>query len=530
MRPEQKSQLLLGVTRSKAKMLEYGVPEEHHIKITQDPAKLFTISIGLLGDLAAAINREEPDPGSLSELRTNLLFSARFFDSYFQSKLNETIDPYLVLLGSASYYLCDLPGSASVLAKRIDNDCPDLDGDGLEDLLLWLLQADLGTYFDGAEGPFGGFIDGISKWILQFFEDGNGEDSLLDLATKLRDAVYEFGTPRQLLFGDVIAAVLRKKLDNSAWKALPSYSGLPLDKWLHALQKESFIKELWPAQHLLGKADVLKGESAIVQMPTSAGKTKATELILRSAFLADRVALAIIIAPFRALCHEIKNSLVEAFHNEPTKVDELSDALQTDFEIAELLGHQQILVVTPEKLLYVLRHAPELATHVGLLVFDEGHQFDSGTRGITYELLLTSLRSMIPVGTQKVLISAVISNAEAVGEWLNGEPNVVEGTTLIPTFRSVGFASWLDQLGRIEYVDSRDAEQNEFFVPRVIERFNLGRRGREQKDRYFPEKDDGQAIALYLGLKLVPNGSIAVFCGRKSTAANICEKAVDVIE
>jgi len=185
-------------------------------------------------------------------------------------------------------------------------------------------------------------------------------------------------------------------------------------------------------------------------MPTSAGKTKATELILRSAFLAERVSLAIIIAPFRALCHEIKNSLVEAFHNEPTKLDELSDALQTDFEIAELLGHQQILVVTPEKLLYVLRHAPELAAHIGLLVFDEGHQFDSGTRGITYELLLTSLRSMIPEGTQKVLISAVISNAEAVGEWLNGEPNVVEGTTLIPTFRSVGFASWLDQLGRIE--------------------------------------------------------------------------------
>lgn len=530
MRPEQKSQLLLGVTRSKAKMLEYSVPEEHHIKITQDPAKLFTISIGLLGDLAAAINRDEPDPDTLSELRTNLLFSARFFDSYLQSKLNETLDPYLVLLGSASYYLCDLPGSASVLAKRIDGDCPDLDGDGLEVLLLWFLQADLRTYFDGADGPFGGYIDGILKWILQFFEDGNGEENLLDLATKLRTAVYEFGTPRQLLFGDVIAAVLRKKLENSAWKALPSYSGLPRDKWLHALQKDSFIKELWPAQHLLGKADVLKGKSAIVQMHTSAGKTKATELILRSAFLAERVSLAIIIAPFRALCHEIKNSLAEALHNETTKVDELSDALQTDFEITELLGHQQILVVTPEKLLYVLRHSPELAAHVGLLIFDEGHQFDSGTRGITYELLLTSLRSMIPEGTQKVLISAVISNAEAVGEWLNGEPNVVEGTTLIPTFRSVGFASWLDQLGRIEYVDSRDAEQGEFFVPRVIERFILGRKKRERTDRFFPEKTDGQAIALYLGLKLVPNGSIAVFCGRKSTAASVCEKAVDIIE
>jgi len=530
MKPERKSKLLLGVTRSKAKMLEYGVPEEHHIKIKQDPAKLFTISIGLLGDLAAGINREELEPDTLAELRNNLLFSARFFDSYLQSKLNEALGPYLLLLGSASYYLCDLPGSASVLAKSIDGDCPDLDGDGLEDLLLWLLQADLGTYFDGSEGPFGESIDGISQWLIQFFKNGTGEENLLYLATRLRNNAYEFGTPRELLFGDLITAVLKRKLENSAWKALPLYSDQPRDKWLFALQKESFIKELWPAQHLLGKAGVLKGESAIVQMPTSAGKTKATELILRSAFLADRISLAIIIAPFRALCHEIKNSLVDAFHNEPTKVDELSDALQADFEIAELLGNQQILVVTPEKLLYVLRHAPELAPHIGMLVFDEGHQFDSGTRGITYELLLTSLRSMIPDNAQKVLISAVISNAESVGEWLNGDPNVVEGTSLIPTFRSVGFASWLDQLGRIEYVDSHDAEQNEFFVPRVIERFNLGRRGREQKDRFFPEKKDGQAIALYLGIKLSTNGSIAIFCGKKSTAASICGKAVDIIQ
>ena len=211
MRPEQKSQLLLGVTRSKGKMLEYGVPAEYHIKITQDPARLFTISIGMLGDLAAGINREQLDPDAVTELRNNLLFSARFFDSYLQSKLNETLDPYLVLLGAASYYLCDLPGSASVLAKRNGNDCPDLDGDGLEALLLWLLQADLFTYFDDWEGPLGKYIDGISRWVLQFFGNGTGEKNLFDLATKLRAEVYESGTPRQLLFGDVIVAVLRKK-------------------------------------------------------------------------------------------------------------------------------------------------------------------------------------------------------------------------------------------------------------------------------------------------------------------------------
>jgi hypothetical protein len=224
-------------------MIEYHVPEQYqNIDLSTNPAKLFTIAICLLGDLAAGINREELEPAALAELRKNLLFSARFFDAYLQSKLNETLDPYLVLLGSASYYLSDLPGSASVLAKRINGDCPDLDGNGLENLLLWLLQADLSTYFDDWDGPFGEYIDGISSRILQFFGNGTGEENLVDLATRLRTAVYEFGTSRQLLFGDVIAAVLRKKLQNSSWKALPLYSGLSRENWLHALQKESFIK------------------------------------------------------------------------------------------------------------------------------------------------------------------------------------------------------------------------------------------------------------------------------------------------
>ena len=111
MRPERRSQLLLGVTRSKAKMYEYGVPEEQHIKIKQDPAKLFTLAIGLLGDLSARTNSEDINEDYLNELRETLLFSARFFDAYLESRLNHEYDPYLLLLGAASYYLCNLPGS-----------------------------------------------------------------------------------------------------------------------------------------------------------------------------------------------------------------------------------------------------------------------------------------------------------------------------------------------------------------------------------------------------------------------------------
>ena len=85
MKPEKKSYYLLNVTRAKAKMFEYHVPKSDHIKIPEDPTKLLTISIGLLGDFAAAINRGESGNEQLSELKKNLLFSAHFFDFYLQS-------------------------------------------------------------------------------------------------------------------------------------------------------------------------------------------------------------------------------------------------------------------------------------------------------------------------------------------------------------------------------------------------------------------------------------------------------------
>ena len=69
------------------------------------------------------------------------------------------------------------------------------------------------------------------------------------------------------------------------------------------------------------------------------------------------------------------DSLVRAFRGEAVSVNELSDVFQRDFDIEELVSGRAILVMTPEKLVYVLRHVPELAGRIGLLVLDEGHQF-----------------------------------------------------------------------------------------------------------------------------------------------------------
>lgn len=530
MRPERRSETLLATTRSKAKMIEFGIPEQFHIEIPQDPARLLALAIGILGDLTAETNRHCRLSDEVAELRQTLRFSAWFFDAYFQSGLNQALDDYLILLGSASYYLCGFPGSSRVLASRIAEPSLDLHSEGLENLLLWLLRADSSLPNSLLGGPYAASIISICETITRFRQTGEHGEAMLEQSRQLRSDVYRFGTPRELLLGDTIAAVISAKHENSPWTTLPEYSGLPRERWSHAIREATFIDELWPAQHLIGRHGVLQGRSAVIQMPTSAGKTKAVELVLRSAFLANRVTLAVIVTPFRALCHEIRDSLAAALSTDGIAVDEFSDALQRDFQAEDLLENRRVLVVTPEKLSYVIRHSPELVSGIGLIVFDEAHQFDTGYRGVTYELLLTSLRSALPVDTQKLLISAVIPNAEAIGDWLYADRGeTVSGSDLIPTFKSVGFTSWVDRLGRIEYVSDEDPDETEFFVPRVVQSRELQLRGRERRPRVFPDKSDPKSVALYLGLKLVGKGSVAIFCGRKDAASGLVEMAVDAV-
>jgi POLQ-like helicase len=530
MKPEQSSNVLLAITRSKAKMFEYGLPESEHVKVPRDPARLLRLAVGMLGDVAAAVSRNGADAARVAELSSSLQFAARYFDAYAASKMAQASDAHLLVLASATYYLCDLPGSASVLISRVPQ-AVDLEAGGLEHLLWWLLRDDFSSAIEEVASPrYGEGIRRVSRGLKTFYAlDGQDEREPIAAAVSLREAAYRDGTSRELLFADTCCAIVDRRVEHSARRSLPQYSGLPLATWRPALGKRFFVRELWPAQRLLGERRVLAGGSAVVQMPTSAGKSRSTELIIRSAFLSGRASLAVVVGPFRALCHEIRESLARAFLGEEVNVNELSDVFQRDFDFDELVAGRAILVMTPEKLVYVLRHLPEIASRIGVVVLDEGHQFDTGPRGVTYELLVTSLKGMIPVGAQKVLISAVITNASDIAEWMIGDAGaVVAGADLLPTERSVAFSSWKTQLGQLHFVAPENPDREEFFVPRVIRSSSLALRPRETKARRFPKKGDPQSVALYLGLTLVRNGAIAIFCGRKDTATGLCEALVDV--
>lgn len=511
-------------------MHEFRVPSEDHIAITRDPARLFPLALGLLGELAAKINSSELSGEEDAETRKIALFSAHFIDAYRGGKFREDHDAYYSILSSAAYYLSDIPGSSRVLIDSLDKAYPELDCAGLDALLIWLLgQGRDALDRSAVRGPFEREIVAVANSVKSYVSARTNMRGLAIRIALLREAAYGSGTPRQLLVADLACAVARLKVLHSSRRCLPAMSGISVEAWSETLARPRFVQELWPAQRLLGQRGVFSGQSAVIQMPTSAGKTRSVEIVIRSGFLSGRTRVAVIVAPFKALCQEIGTHLKDAFRGEAVDINEPSDVLQSDFDVELTPGRFSVLVATPEKLLFITRHEPELASQVGLVIYDEGHQFDSGIRGVTYELLLSSLKEAMPSTAQVLLISAVIGNGEAVSEWLLGDRGrVINGATLSPTLRSVAFSSFERGAGLLRFVSEDAPNQEEFWVPRLLlpePLEKIGKRGAET----FPNRTEGKDVALSLGSKLAENGGVAIFCGRKDSVPKLCERALEVL-
>lgn len=542
MRPENAASLLLGAVRARAKMHEFRAAPEDYNNLSRDPGSLFALAVGILGDAAAAMADQFLAPsvesgrpkswvdadGSIQEM---VRFSAVFFDAYLDARLQSDISNEFSLLCATSYYLGDSIGSASVVVRR--SEPPDIAlGHGLAKLAHAILRGDYRPI--EADFIYRDFSASLLAALGRFYALQDEERAIKDMCTRLKSWVYASGSARELLYADIVISLCSQKLAAACRTLLPPASNLPLAVWAPALTKNRFPTELWPAQKLLCTEGLLSGRSAVVQMPTSAGKTRATEFIIRAHFLAKRSSLVVVVAPFRSLCHDIRSDLANAFTGEDVLIDEVSDSYLFDVDLNEIRKHNSVFVVTPEKLLYMLRRAPELAETIGLAIYDEGHQFDGFRRGPSYELLLSSMRISLPAEAQVILISAVIANAPQIADWLVGDPAaVVLGKNLLPTVRNIAFASWEFERAWLKYVSPQDPEQSEFFVPRIVASSELKQKKGERVQRYFPEKGTKRTntdVGLFLGLHLAGNGSVAVFCGTKESVGTVCKRAVEVYE
>lgn len=515
------SNYMLKYQKAKAKLVEYDIPQKDYPKFPLNSNELSYPVVYILSRYAESVI--ENNIADMEEFSPHLVAASQYFDAAVGANDRAEYDVDFLLSGAASYFLSDDFGSAKVLCSeyfaRINPET-NVPQKIMGNLLGYLL---LNRDFHISEDtPYG---EKVCRSLLAYYNTGKGAEEIQNLLSEYRKVIYENDAPMEIYYVDILCAIVTVALSKSSWSLLPRYSELDQSLWSDYLKSPKAPRMLWPAQQLIGEKGVLRGQSAIVQLPTGVGKTKSIELIIRSSFASDRATTAIIVAPLRALCNEIANDMISAFGDE-VLVNQFSDVLEEDFSLDLFLSlKSKILICTPEKLSYIIHHQADFLDEIGLYIFDEGHMFDDGSRGAIYELLISEIRGHISWGEQIILLSAVLSNAEQIQKWLLGEAGVLASDPKIKaTPKMIGFAS---QTKDIHYY-SNDSAQEDFYVPRSIEVIALQKRPREKKQRYFPELTDAKDIAIYYANKLCKNGGAAIFANRTSTVLTVINRIIEL--
>ncbi len=184
------------------------------------------------------------------------------------------------------------------------------------------------------------------------------------------------------------------------------------EEYIQVFESEG-IGELYPPQEEAIK-HVFQGKNVVMAVPTASGKTLVGYLAILRAF--EMGMKSAYIVPLRALAME-KYEEMKRFEKFGMRV---SLAIGDYDRPAEQVKGADLIIATSEKMDSLLRHDPDLAYELGVVVVDEIHLLGEESRGPTLEMVITRIRD-INEDVQLVALSATIGNAEEIAQWLDAE-------------------------------------------------------------------------------------------------------------
>ncbi|MBF0489415.1 MAG: DEAD/DEAH box helicase [Candidatus Omnitrophica bacterium] len=179
----------------------------------------------------------------------------------------------------------------------------------------------------------------------------------------------------------------------------------------------SGIETLHPPQVDAIKKGILDKKNLVMAVPTASGKTLIAELALLKTIMQEG-GRALYICPLKALASEKYHDFKKKYEKLGISIGIATGDLDSP---SQHLNRYQVLVSTPEKIDSLLRSkAGWLVNSLTLLILDEVHMLNDENRGPTLEILITRIKQMKP-DIQILALSATISNAKEIAEWLNAE-------------------------------------------------------------------------------------------------------------
>ena len=188
-------------------------------------------------------------------------------------------------------------------------------------------------------------------------------------------------------------------------------SELPIPAELRRRYSQAGISELYPPQADCIERGMLKGKNLLVAIPTASGKTLIAEMAMHNHIATGGKCLYIV--PLKALASE----KYDEFSNKGVRVGIATGDLDRR---DDMLGRNDIIVATSEKVDSLLRNNARWISDITLLVIDEVHLIDSDDRGPTLEVVIAKMRYPNPT-MQVIGLSATIGNPKILAGWLDAE-------------------------------------------------------------------------------------------------------------
>jgi len=228
-----------------------------------------------------------------------------------------------------------------------------------------------------------------------------------------------------------------KLIRNTIW-----YSTRGINNWVTRFNKfitkesnNNIFELLYPQKESIIKGELLNPahRAIVLNLPTSSGKTLIAEYRILQALnqfggQQNKKAWIAYLVPTKALVNQIFLQLNNDFGAIGLKVEKASGAIELDgFEqhLVEEKGNQtdfDILVTTYEKMNLLVRQGLGTTEErpLVLTIVDEAHNLEEKTRGLTLELLLSTIKNDCE-DVNFLLMTPDISNSNEVVNWLAGD-------------------------------------------------------------------------------------------------------------
>lgn len=277
---------------------------------------------------------------------------------------------------------------------------------------------------------------GIKAWLTK---GDNAELSKFKALLEERAEQMTYDNADDFFDSQLLLHVLNKFQEDNIRKDLYTFDNtVSWNQYLNYTFRKHIFSFLPSQREALHKGLLSYNRSFSLRMPTSAGKSYITELLIYQELQKTPNAKILYLAPLRSLGHELREKYRSiSSHLDFTYRSLYGGSSMTGTEA--ILAEADLFITTPETFMSLEGSIDDILRQFTLVICDEGQLIESVGRGLDYEMLLSRLRKQEHV--RFLFISAIIPNIGDINTWLGGTVGEVGESNYRPCTIRFGVAS-----------------------------------------------------------------------------------------